>query len=452
MAKAKKLPSGSWRVQVYDYKDSNGKRIYKSFTSDDPTPAGRREAEKQAALFAANKKDSKEIKDLCNLKYKDALKQYIDDRASILSPATVREYKRSLRTDLQGLMDVKICDMTLNKIQQVINKEAITHSPKSIRNMHGLLSAVMKTYRPDFALNTALPQKERPNLYVPNDQEVKEIMIYVEGTVMELPILLAAFGPMRRGEICALDSQDIKGNVVHVCQNMVRDDKGQWVIKQPKSYAGDRYIEFPDFVAAKWQGVTGRITPLHPNNISDRFKTILKHVGVHPFRFHDLRHYSASIQHALGIPDAYIMERGGWSNDGVLKNVYRHTIETHKEEMTHKANDYFESMTGNIKTRKAILQEYSIAIAQDIENCEERSRIITEATKILNKYRTLLEQRGWILNPYEGAMMSPDCSTLFVFSREPYNGQLLLFNTDKKEQYIGLVNDYIKSGEFIEIE
>ena len=30
----KKLPSGTWRCQVYDYTDDNGKRHYESFTAD----------------------------------------------------------------------------------------------------------------------------------------------------------------------------------------------------------------------------------------------------------------------------------------------------------------------------------------------------------------------------------------------------------------------------------
>lgn len=34
MAEAHKLPSGSWRAQVYVGKDPNGKRIYESFTAD----------------------------------------------------------------------------------------------------------------------------------------------------------------------------------------------------------------------------------------------------------------------------------------------------------------------------------------------------------------------------------------------------------------------------------
>ena len=341
MAKAKKLPSGSWRCLVYDYTDQSGKRHYKSFTSDDPSPAGRREAERLAAIYAASKETESKV---CTMTLKTAWEEYVQDRSSVLSPSTVREYKRALKSDLQQLMDIKINNITQDVIQKAINEEAKTHSPKSVRNMHGLLSAVLKTYRPSFALHTKLPQKVNPKLYIPSDEEVKKIMEYVSGTVMELPILLAAFGPMRRGEICALDSINIKGNIVHVCENMVMDENNKWVIKPPKTYAGDRYIEYPDFVAEKWQGLTGRIINLYPSNISDRFNTLLNRAGVPHFRFHDLRHYSASIQHALGIPDAYIMQRGGWENDQVLKAVYRHAMDDKANEMNKKANDYFTNM------------------------------------------------------------------------------------------------------------
>ncbi len=49
------------------------------------------------------------------------------------------------------------------------------------------------------------------------------------------------------------------------------------------------------------------------------------------FRFHDLGHYYASTLHAIGIPDPYIMERCGWGNDAVRKDVYRHTTGDIKE-------------------------------------------------------------------------------------------------------------------------
>lgn len=355
MAKAKKLPSGSWRCLVYSHSepkftkdgkpvlDSNGKqmqrRVYESFTSDDPSPAGKREAERQAAMFAAGKEDKTKPS---SLTFGEALDKYIEIRENVLSPRTIMDYKRIRKNDMQELMDVKLSRITQELIQQVINADvAKHHSPKTVRNNHGLISAVLRQYRPDFALNTALPKKVRPELYIPSDAEIQRLMAYVADTEMELPILLAAFGPMRRGEICALETGDIDGRVVHVCRNMVLKPDHTWTTKAPKSYAGDRYIEYPEFVAQKWAGKCGRITNLNPNNITDKFRYVLKGAGLQHFRFHDLRHYSASIQHALGIPDAYIMQRGGWGNDGVLKAVYRHTMNDKTAVMTDKANQYF---------------------------------------------------------------------------------------------------------------
>lgn len=69
-----------------------------------------------------------------------------------------------------------------------------------------------------------------------------------------------------------------------------------------------------------------------------------KRAGVEHFRFHNLRHYSASIQHTLGSPDAYIMQRVGWGNDAVLNNVYRHALEDQEKEVNSKINDYFSDL------------------------------------------------------------------------------------------------------------
>lgn len=340
MAKAKKLPSGSWRCLVYDYTSDDGKRHYKSFTSDDPAPSGRREAERQAAEFAYKKET------LCRSEktFGQALEEYISKRDAVVSPRTILNYRRLQNKDLKPLEDIKISNLSQGLIQEFVNQDIKTHAPKTVRDNHGLIAAVIKQERPEFALNTKLPRLIRPELYVPSDEDVQKLMSCASGTELQLPILLAAFGPMRRGEICALDTKNIEGNVVHVCKNMVLSKGNVWVIKQPKSYAGDRYIEYPDFVVDEWKGVSGKITTLTPDNVSNRFSRLLCRTGIPHFRFHDLRHYSVSIQHAIGIPDAYIMARGGWEDDGVLKNVYRHTMTGKIAEMNKKANDHFASM------------------------------------------------------------------------------------------------------------
>lgn len=349
MATARKLPSGSWRCQAFDryevIRQPDGsekkKRIYKSFTSDDPTRAGKKACELAAAQWAATRKGTEE----CRITFQEAAEEYIRSRKSVLSPRTIMDYKRILRSETAILHGIQLSAITRDDVQRCINADAAKHSPKTVRNTHGFISAVLKQYRPDLALNTSLPQRRKAQLYIPSDDDVKRLISASKGTEMELPILLAAFGPMRRGEIAALTTSNIHGNTVHVCANMVRtEDHKEWIVKTPKSYAGDRYIEFPDAVAALWSGKTGRVTNLTPNQITDRFHRLVKRLGLPHFRFHDLRHYSASIQHALGVPDVYIMQRGGWGNDTTLKTVYRHVIDSERQRMNRIAEEHFEKI------------------------------------------------------------------------------------------------------------
>ena len=56
---------------------------------------------------------------------------------------------------------------------------------------------------------------------------------------------------------------------------------------------------------------------------------------------------SASIMLALGVPDKYAMERGGWSTPNVMKSVYQHTFSAEREKADKRIDDYF---TGLIDT------------------------------------------------------------------------------------------------------
>ena len=94
MATAKKLPSGSWRCQVFSHIETSidpktgekkDKRIYKSFTSDVPGPKGKRLAEQMAAQWAAEKENATSVQ---NLTLGEAIDRYTDERLSLLSPRT----------------------------------------------------------------------------------------------------------------------------------------------------------------------------------------------------------------------------------------------------------------------------------------------------------------------------------------------------------------------------
>lgn len=341
MAKAKKLPSGSWRVQVFDYKDLDGKNHYKSFTA--PT---KREAEFSAAQWAAGKSEEA----AANISVYEAVTRYIEAKRGVLSPSTLRGYQSVQRNYFKPyeLGRIKLNDLTNTIIQVWISDISEKVGPKSVRNAHGLLSGTLEMFHPDFNLKTTLPAKQRPELYTPSDADIQILLKHIKGKELEIAVLLAAFGPLRRGEICALTSEDIHGNVVNVNKSMVMGDDKMWHIKQPKTYGSYRSIEFPNFVIEKMKGIDGKIIKATPDQITHRFIRAVKSSGLPEFRFHDLRHYAASIMHAIGVPDQYILQRGGWASDNVMKTVYRNVIDIESAKQNKKILKHFSSVSHEI--------------------------------------------------------------------------------------------------------
>lgn len=337
MATAKKLPSGSWRCQIYDYTDENKKRHYKSFTA--PT---KKQAEFMAAEYALDKKNKPELPEYT---LKTAIENYCNLKSNVLSPATIREYRRMKDNYYSKLDGIQLKNISSDVVQSWINDFAAGHSPKTVRNAYGLISAVMDAFAYDIRLHVTLPQKIQPNLYVPSDDDIKTLLNYFaeHDKDMELAVYLAAFGTLRRSEICALTADDINGNTVHIHKAMVNKGHSEWVVKTTKTMSSTRFVEMPDYVIKKLPK-SGRIVNINPDQITRRFERAFLKLDIRCFRFHDLRHYAASIMHAIGIPDQYIMQRGGWGSDRTLKAIYRGTIEEYTQKYTDMALSHFNNM------------------------------------------------------------------------------------------------------------
>lgn len=341
MARKKKnqLPSGSIRIQVYDYTDVDGKKHYKSFTA--PT---RQEAKYLAAEWKAGRAGKKPDR----ITLYEAVGRYIEAKTGVLSPSTITAYIKMRECRMKDIGRIWLDELTSTDVQIWISNLSKSLSPKYVRNIYGLLSAAVEMFAPDLILKVTMPEKKRPELYCPSDDDVKKLIRQVAGTDLEIAILLAAFGPMRRGEICALEASDIKGNKVSVTKSMVMGPDRTYQIKQPKTYGSYREIEYPEFVIKKMSGRTGRIINRSPDAITRAFEKAIKKSGLPHFRFHDLRHYAASIMHAIGVPDQYILQRGGWSSDNVMKTVYRNAIDIETVRQNRKINGHFQNLTCDI--------------------------------------------------------------------------------------------------------
>lgn len=347
--KAKKLPSGSWRVRVFDFTDSNGKKHYKSFTSTDSSNKGKIKAERLASEYLLTKERAK--RDIITLS--EAWDCYVDSRSNVLSPSTVREYRQAKKNAFLSLMNKDIYEITQEDIQIEINELSRSNAPKTVRNKHGLISAILKMYRPEFVLNTQLPQKTRPSLHIPTESEFEKVLDYAKSHdhQMYIAILLGALAPMRRSEICGLKMSDIDGCTIHIQRAVVIDKDRQFVEKTTKTIAGNRFVTLPRFVIDQIKPFGDKVIDLSPTQITDRFEHIIKACDVPHFRFHDLRHYGASLLHSMNVPDSYIMERGGWGNASSLTNIYRHALSDKSQQINTQINSYFEKYDTKYDTK-----------------------------------------------------------------------------------------------------
>lgn len=332
MAKAKKLPSGSWRVLLYIGTDENGKKKRKSITADT-----KKEAELLAAQYLNNHNEP--VKEMTVGK---AIDKYIESKSNILSPTTISGYKGIRRNNLQELMDIKLTEISREAVQQAINHDAVSLSPKSISNAYGLLNATLSVYAPDFNLKVTLPKKQKKIKELPKPEEVFRI---IKGTEIELPCLLAMWMSLRMSEVRGLRKSDVRDGKI-IIRNSIVTAEGKKVEKSAtKTYDSTRIEDLPDYISNLIDAVeTEYLTELSGQAIYKRFVRLLDKNNLPHMTFHDLRHLNASVMLQLGIPDKYAMERGGWSTTSTLKSVYQHTFSDEREAVNRKINDYFNNI------------------------------------------------------------------------------------------------------------
>lgn len=367
------LPSGTWRARVYLGK-VEGKSQYQNFLG-----ASKKEAEMLAMEFQiAYERNPKKAFELFNIIPKieskmlaaspvdyeqmtvgEAIDAYISSLDGVISGTTTRRYKADRKKFFQPLMDIKLKNLTQPVVQTVVSLESKRYAPKSIHCAHGLLSAAVSMYRPDFMLKTNLPPIPEPDLFIPEEEDIQRLLKHVEGKWIEIPILLGACAGMRRSEICGLKFSDVdkKKNTVSIRRTMIKDDSGKWIVQErTKTVKSKREILLPPFLIDKLlsmprtsEFIVGRV----PDSVSKDFIDARNAVGL-KCRFHDLRHFNASVMLAMGVPDKYAMERMGYSTPATLKKVYQHTMSGKRQEVNQMINAHMDSMFSGLQSGSEI--------------------------------------------------------------------------------------------------
>lgn len=252
-----------------------------------------------------------------------AAETYIDSKSNILSPSSIRGYR-----SIVGHLPDNFLNAPLNKInrptlQILINQLSNEYKPKTVRNTSAFVMSVLKFF--DIEIKSpSLPPKEVKIDYIPTEEDIRKILSKVKGTKYEVPFALGTLG-LRRSEICALEKEDLKGNVLTINKALVLNEHNEWTLKHTtKTDKSTRTIVVPDYIAELIR--KDGACPCTPHSLYWKLQRVQMELGIPRFPFHKLRHFFASYLHENGFTDKQIQEMGGWATSNIMKSVYQHAM------------------------------------------------------------------------------------------------------------------------------
>lgn len=228
-------------------------------------------------------------------------------------------------------------------------------APKTVKNAYLNLKAAldkavmlkMVPYNPCVGVELPKLQKYKGEIY--DTAEMEKLLKTAEETDMYLIALLAVMVGFRRGELVALQWEDVdlKKGVIHVRHNMVIAD-GEKITKAPKSSAGIRDVSIGPRVVAELKKAhtqylknkmlnrrcfkdSGLVickedgSGYRPDSITQKWERFIQQNGLKPIRFHDLRHSCATAMIEAGVDPKTVQQRLGHADISVTMNIYAHS-------------------------------------------------------------------------------------------------------------------------------
>jgi len=235
-------------------------------------------------------------------------------------------------------------------------------SKKTVLNLHRIIHKALEQALKwqlvirNVADNVEPPKVKKYQAKVLNEQQANELLEKAKKTNLYIPILIAIYTGMRRGEILGLTWSEVnlEKKYIFVRYSLYSTNEGLR-FSNPKTDKSIRKIAIPETLVIELK--KHRIKQLenklklgstyiennavcckedgnliNPKNFSRDFHNLLITNNLPIVRFHDLRHSHASLLVKLGIQPKIISERLGHSSITITMDLYAHVSEeTDKE-------------------------------------------------------------------------------------------------------------------------
>lgn len=280
--------------------------------------------------------------------------------AQVHRPTTVSQVDAHLRNHiLPHFGERATASIRPSEIQSWVKGRAGVLAPATVEVVFRIFSAVLSDAVSDrlIARNPAkgikLPRKDKTPIVPPTVDQVEALLAEMPERYRAIVTLAAGTG-MRQGECFGLtvDRIDFLRSSITVNRQLVLADSGPPEFGPPKSDASIRTIPLPEVVGTalathleKWTpGELGLVftdakdRPIRRNRFNEIWRPATIRAGVEGLRFHDLRHFYASLLINHGESVKVVQARLGHASASETLDTYAH-LWPDNEERTRAAVD-----------------------------------------------------------------------------------------------------------------
>jgi integrase len=343
-----------WRLQISLGRDANGRR--RRITRI--VPGTRRDAEVALArlIVETGNSSNPDESDAARLPFARYLLEQWLGAGTRRRETTQHTLVSVIRTHVTG---TQLGDMRLDKITPLVierwlaGRRAAGVGESRLDKAFSVVRAGLKQavrWRLIFSdPSAAVEGRPTPAKYRAMKLQVADLQPFLaafEGSDVEAAVVLALGAGLRRGEAAGLRWQDVDldGRLVRVERSLGYIGQ-RLIFGPPKSENGRRKVEIPAWAATRLAAIRRRqlearmragerwrdsglvLTesdgePIHPDQITKRFKRRRNAAGLPRARFHDLRHAYASILFSAGESLGVISELMGHYSITITKDLY----------------------------------------------------------------------------------------------------------------------------------
>ena len=316
---------------VLSYQDAAGKRHQKWVSTGLPQKGNKRRVEQELIRIRSEFEIPRVAGELSsNMLFADYLDQWLEIVRARIKPATFGSYQGMVKSTIGPYFrkkELTLKELEARHIQQFYTEKLKTVTPNSVIHYHAVIYQALKyAMKTDMVPQNVAMKVDRPrkNSFQPtflDAEQMQKLFEIVKGTRLELPVLVAAFYGLRRGEVLGLkwDAIDFNRGTLTIKRTVTEAtiDGTMKIIEQDsaKTKSSLRTLplvgSFRDYFqkVKEAQELNKKVCDncynydydgyvfvnelgerMRPNYLTEYFpKYIAKH-GMPKMRFHDLRH------------------------------------------------------------------------------------------------------------------------------------------------------------------